>query len=161
MSPLAWSLAAIVGLTTGLWWITGLGDPARMERIAGSFFKIYTILVAGVLCFTIWYHIGFARHGTRLLSTAEQTRVSHLGFYVDPESAFRFVGEADQPGFHHPALYPGESLEIRPDWQRKDWILTYDMGSAPLRVNGRCLNVPDVWWFLPGETLRIELSRPS
>jgi hypothetical protein len=161
MSPLAWSLAAIVGLTVGLWWITGLGDPARMERVAGSFFKIYTILVAVVLCVTIWYHIGFARHGTRLLSTAEQTRVSHLGFYVDPESAFRFIGEAGQPGFNHPALYPGESLEIRPDWQRKDWILTYDMGSAPLRVNGRCLNVPDAWWFLPGETLRIELSRPA
>jgi len=161
MSPLAWSLAAIVVLTVGLWWITGLGDPARLEHIAGSFFKFYTILVAAILCFTIWYHIGFSRHGTRLLSTAEQTRVSHLGFYVDPESAFRFVGEAGQPGFHHPALYPGESLEIRPDWQRKDWVLTYNMGSAPLRVNGRCLNIPDAWWFLPGETLRIELSRPS
>jgi hypothetical protein len=159
MSPLAWSLATILALTLLLWWLAGLSDPNRTARVTISFFKIYAIIVAAVLVFTVWYHIGFARQGSRLLSSAEQTRVSHLGFYVDPEGSFRFVGDESQQGFHHPALRPGESITLQSDWKAKDWILRWEAGTAPLRVNGKCRNLPESWWFQPGDTLRVELSR--
>lgn len=73
-------------------------------------------------------------------------------------------------GFTHPALGDGESITLKPLWDKPDtWSLKYRAMSRPLRLEweeggrpvSRCINLGDDQWLSPGDSLFIALQRGS
>jgi hypothetical protein len=77
------------------------------------------------------------------------------------------VNNLASEGFTHPALGAGESLTLKPLWEKKGaWSLKYKATNRPLRFEreeggrfvSRCVNLGEDQWLSPGDSIFIALQ---
>jgi hypothetical protein len=159
MSPLALVLIFVSLFSLVLVLIPTINSDG-FERYARQTFVGYAFLISLVLFSAIYYFIGFDTQRNYRIPLDQQRRLTHVGYYIAPNSELTFSGNSRDYAFTHDALADDESIVLKPIWNpatsRADsWSVKYNAHTFPLRFNEECINLPANWWLTPKQSFSV------
>jgi len=126
-------------------------------------FSFYALVICGILCGQVYFYIGFNKYETPRLPRHLQRGIVHFGYYVKPESEFVFTARGQNSSFGIGPLSLEEKIILKPVYVNRrasNWNVRYNALAYPLRVNGRCVNIPGNGWYTdPGDTFYIYFEK--
>lgn len=137
---------------------------SKRQKILNRVGFLWQLLVMVPIALLVLHYIGTSREGSPLIPQEKKLRLQQSGYYVADNQIFHFVGTSpsgDKPwtGFVHPSLVEREYLDIVPPTKPEEpWHVRSNTSRLPIRIDGRCINVPSDAWLDAGVPLRLEFK---
>lgn len=164
MTTLGWYLLLIVLVSLGTFGLVRAWTRQGAGADPSSLFLTHATGVALLSIGLILWFLGWQPQGAAPAAGTAPFRLEHRGFYVAEGNAISFRGDQTDHAVLVPSLQPGERFTLAPEARESDgwklhWNLEADAWSLPLRIDGACVNLPEEFWFRPGDTLVVKDPR--
>lgn len=145
------------------------GGFSTPDKEVKKYCVIYAWLIALILCWAVFLFLGVRKHGSPQIPVDKLRRLSHMGYYFQPQGEAVITGKIEEEGFKHDALDENEKITLKPLWNDKEkeadrWTIGFNTRKHPLRFDDVCVNLPENHWFQSNDALVIagkEKNRPE
>lgn len=132
----------------------GRGNP---RSILLTHAAVVVLLSVGVV---LWF-LGWQSTGAAPAAETTPYYLEQTGFYVAEGKSLDFRSDHTESAVLLPALSQGEWIELAPTVlvegaRELHWTLRAAAWELPLRIDGKCVNLPNENWFQPGDTLLVK-----